>query len=330
MATSSHGRATGDDAVRVAGEGSRDHAPRDQLPARPASAGLVAADAADDPPQPPSHGVSAHRPSVGVGGPPAPFSIRSERVRGPRPGRAVGGDRGESNDAARGRRRPSPSPREPPRPVTKPSSSRPPPRSTPRPRARSSKACSRGTTRRSTHTSSAWSATRSWRRTCPRTRSCAPTAPMGRSTTPPRHGRGCTRSPTASRSTTSGGAGSSASCPGPASPTGAAASPEKLAMDARLSPELARALARIPERQRSALLLAEVHELTGVELAAALGTSHVAARALLTRARDSLRRMLAEERAAAAEVSSRRREPGAPTAEVGGRRDGRRGTGDRS
>jgi len=79
---------------------------------------------------------------------------------------------------------------------------------------------------------------------------------------------------------------------------GAAPSAERLAMDARLSGDLARALARIPERQRSALLLAEVHDLTGLELAAALGTSHVAARALLTRARESLRRALADERAA--------------------------------
>jgi RNA polymerase sigma-70 factor (ECF subfamily) len=81
---------------------------------------------------------------------------------------------------------------------------------------------------------------------------------------------------------------------------GAAPSAERLAMDARLSGDLERALKRIPERQRSALLLAEVHDLTGLELAAALGTSHVAARALLTRARESLRRALAEERAAAA------------------------------
>ncbi len=80
---------------------------------------------------------------------------------------------------------------------------------------------------------------------------------------------------------------------------GAAPSAERLAMDLRLSGDLERALARIPERQRSALLLAEVHEMTGLELAAALGTSHVAARALLTRARESLRRALAEERAAA-------------------------------
>ena len=79
---------------------------------------------------------------------------------------------------------------------------------------------------------------------------------------------------------------------------GASPSAERLAMDVRLSGDLERALARIPERQRAALLLAEVHDLTGLELAAALGTSHVAARALLTRARDSLRRALAEEQAA--------------------------------
>jgi RNA polymerase sigma-70 factor (ECF subfamily) len=79
--------------------------------------------------------------------------------------------------------------------------------------------------------------------------------------------------------------------------SGAAPSTERLAMDVRLSGPLALALARIPERQRAALLLAELHDLTGLELAAALGVSHVAARALLTRARDSLRRALAEERA---------------------------------
>jgi RNA polymerase sigma-70 factor (ECF subfamily) len=77
---------------------------------------------------------------------------------------------------------------------------------------------------------------------------------------------------------------------------GASPSAEGLAMDLRLSGPLERALARIPERQRAALLLAEVHDLTGLELAAALGTSHVAARAILTRARESLRRALAAEK----------------------------------
>ena len=78
---------------------------------------------------------------------------------------------------------------------------------------------------------------------------------------------------------------------------GAAPSAEHLAMDARLSGDLQRALERIPERQRAALLLAELHDLTGLELAAALGVSHVAARALLTRARESLRQALAGGRA---------------------------------
>lgn len=86
---------------------------------------------------------------------------------------------------------------------------------------------------------------------------------------------------------------------------GAAPSAEHLVMDARLSGDMQRALARIPERQRAALLLAELHDLTGLELAAALGVSHVAARALLTRARESLRQALAAERAdeAAAEAA---------------------------
>ncbi len=75
-------------------------------------------------------------------------------------------------------------------------------------------------------------------------------------------------------------------------------SAEHLAMDSRLSGDLQRALERIPERQRRALLLAELHDLTGLELASALGVSHVAARALLTRARESLRQALAAERAA--------------------------------
>ena len=57
---------------------------------------------------------------------------------------------------------------------------------------------------------------------------------------------------------------------------------------------------RIPPRQRQALLLSELHDLTGLELADALGVSHVAARALLTRGRESLRQALAMERAKAA------------------------------
>ncbi len=79
---------------------------------------------------------------------------------------------------------------------------------------------------------------------------------------------------------------------------GAAQSAEHLAMDLRLSGPLERALAKIPERQRAALLLAELHDLSGLELAAAMGVSHVAARAILTRARESLRRALAVEKEA--------------------------------
>jgi RNA polymerase sigma-70 factor (ECF subfamily) len=104
---------------------------------------------------------------------------------------------------------------------------------------------------------------------------------------------------------------------------GAAPSAERLAMDSHFSAELERALARIPERQRSALLLAEVHDLTGVELAAALGTSHVAARALLTRARESLRRAMAEERVRAADAEAAGRPLDRP-ATGGTRLDGRR------
>src|SRR5204862_1847247 len=85
---------------------------------------------------------------------------------------------------------------------------------------------------------------------------------------------------------------------------GAAPSAEHLFMDARLSGPMQRALGRMPERQRSALLLAELQDLTGLELAAALGVSHVAARALLTRARESLRQALAAERDAEAAVDA--------------------------
>lgn len=87
---------------------------------------------------------------------------------------------------------------------------------------------------------------------------------------------------------------------------GAAPSAEHTVMDGRLSGDLQRALDRIPERQRAALLLAELHDLTGVELAAALGVSHVAARALLTRARESLRQALASEREAEAAAEQER------------------------
>jgi len=87
---------------------------------------------------------------------------------------------------------------------------------------------------------------------------------------------------------------------------GSSPSAEHLVMETRLSGELQRALNRIPERQRAALLLAEVHDLTGLELAAALGVSHVAARALLTRARESLRQALAVEQQAAMEAEAAR------------------------
>jgi len=90
---------------------------------------------------------------------------------------------------------------------------------------------------------------------------------------------------------------------------GASPSAEHVVMDAHLSGDMQRALARIPERQRAALLLAEVHDLTGVELAAALGVSHVAARALLTRARESLRQALAAEQAAEAEAEAAKTAP---------------------
>jgi len=52
---------------------------------------------------------------------------------------------------------------------------------------------------------------------------------------------------------------------------GSVPSAEHLVMDAHLSGDMQRALARIPDRQRAALLLAELHDLTGVELAEALG-----------------------------------------------------------
>jgi RNA polymerase sigma-70 factor (ECF subfamily) len=87
---------------------------------------------------------------------------------------------------------------------------------------------------------------------------------------------------------------------------GSARSAEEVALQGRFSAEMERALAAIPERQRNALLLAEVHDLTGVELAAALGVSHVAARALLTRGRESLRQALAVERALTAEREAAR------------------------
>jgi len=87
---------------------------------------------------------------------------------------------------------------------------------------------------------------------------------------------------------------------------GAAPSAEHIALEGRFSGDMERALAKMPERQRSALLLAELHDLTGLELAAALGVSHVAARALLTRARESLRQALATERAADAAAEQER------------------------
>ena len=88
---------------------------------------------------------------------------------------------------------------------------------------------------------------------------------------------------------------------------GAAASAEDVVLRGRLSADLERALGAIPPRQRSALLLAEIHGLNGIELAEALGVSHAAARALLTRARESLRQAVAVERAAAGDRERRER-----------------------
>src|SRR4051812_5000440 len=102
---------------------------------------------------------------------------------------------------------------------------------------------------------------------------------------------------------------------------GASPSAERLAMDLRLSGPLERALAKIPERQRAALLLAEVHDMSGMELAAAMGVSHVAARAILTRARESLRRALAAEQEAEQVAETRRDDERAAAA---GRADGGR------
>lgn len=79
--------------------------------------------------------------------------------------------------------------------------------------------------------------------------------------------------------------------------SGASPSAESTVLHGQMSGEMERALARIPERQRSALILAEIHDLTGLELAAAMNSSHIAVRALLTRARDNLRAALLEEQA---------------------------------
>ncbi|CAN5753407.1 RNA polymerase sigma factor [soil metagenome] len=92
---------------------------------------------------------------------------------------------------------------------------------------------------------------------------------------------------------------------------GSGASAEEAALHGRLSAEMERALAAIPPRQRQALLLAEVQELTGLELAQALGVSHVAARALLSRARESLRQALAVEHARSAVAEAGRLGAGA-------------------
>jgi RNA polymerase sigma-70 factor (ECF subfamily) len=93
---------------------------------------------------------------------------------------------------------------------------------------------------------------------------------------------------------------------------GSSPSAESTVLHDQVSGEMERALARLPERQRSALILAELHDLTGLELAAVMGSSHIAVRALLTRARDNLRDALLEERAA---TTARERAADAATAE---------------
>ncbi len=111
---------------------------------------------------------------------------------------------------------------------------------------------------------------------------------------------------------------------------GESSSAEDLVLRARLSADLERALLRIPPRQRQALLLSELHELTGLELAEAMGVSHVAARALLTRGRESLRQALAVERAQSAVAEARRVANAGSPARASQRRDGRDGRDGRS
>jgi RNA polymerase sigma-70 factor (ECF subfamily) len=77
---------------------------------------------------------------------------------------------------------------------------------------------------------------------------------------------------------------------------GTSPSAEATVLHGQMSGEMERALARLPPRQRSALILAEIQDLTGLELAAAMNSSHIAVRALLTRARDNLREALVDER----------------------------------
>ena len=93
---------------------------------------------------------------------------------------------------------------------------------------------------------------------------------------------------------------------------GTSASAEEMVMRQRLSGDLERALAKIPARQRQALLLSELNDMTGLELADAMGVSHVAARALLTRGRESLRQALAVERAKAGVEAEERVRAAAP------------------
>lgn len=81
-------------------------------------------------------------------------------------------------------------------------------------------------------------------------------------------------------------------------------SAEQVVMETSRSGDLRRALEEIPERQRAALLLSELHDLSGLELASALGVSHVAARALLTRGRKALRRALASQDQADADAAT--------------------------
>lgn len=106
---------------------------------------------------------------------------------------------------------------------------------------------------------------------------------------------------------------------------GTSDSAEDMALRGRLTTEMERALARIPERQRMALLMVEVNEMTGAELADALGVSPVAARALLTRGRESLRQALAMERARSGAATETRPHPAVTPSLSRIRRTGRGG-----
>lgn len=89
--------------------------------------------------------------------------------------------------------------------------------------------------------------------------------------------------------------------------------PDGVLLQAQTSTAIEAALARLPERQRAAIVLCHYQELTNIEAAAAMSISVEAVESLLSRGRRKLREELADLRPYLKSSADRSNEQGGPT-----------------